>query len=220
MRKVRIRFRKLGRARFISHLDLNRCMARAVRRAGVPVWYTEGFNPHPYLTFALPLSIFYGSVCEAMDVKLDGNMGFEEIKSRLSAQMPEGIEIYDVCEPVMKYADIAFARYKVMLEFDGVGKDALGRAFKELSGRDALEIERPTKHGTRIIDILPYLADVRTSADISDGRIELGAVLPAGQNNVNPSAFALAFGQYAGLTPDIFDATRTEIYNGALEPFK
>ena len=220
MRKVRIRFRKLGRARFISHLDLNRCMARAVRRAEVPIWYTEGFNPHPYITFALPLSIFYCSFCEAMDAKLEGDMSFEEVKSRLSIQMPEGIEIYDIYEPVMKYADITFARYKTLLEFDGVGEDTLGQAFKELSGRDSLEIERPTKHGTRVVDVRPYLTDARTSVCISDGRIELDVVLPAGQNNINPSVFALAFGRYAGMAPDTCDATRIEIYNGALEPFK
>lgn len=220
MRKVRIRFRKLGRSRFISHLDLNRCMARAVRRAGVPVWYTEGFNPHPYITFALPLSIFYGSLCEAMDAKLEGDMSFEEVKSRLSAQMPEGIEIYDIYEPVMKYADVAFARYKTRLEFGGAGAETLQSACDTLTDSGKLDIERTTKHGTRVIDVHQYLTDTRTDITVSDGSVEIDAVLPAGQNNINPSVFASALEKYSGIAPDIEDVTRIEIYNGALEPFR
>ena len=54
---VRLVFSKTGRARYISHLDLNRTMARVLRRAGIPLWYTEGFNKHPYITFAAPLSL-------------------------------------------------------------------------------------------------------------------------------------------------------------------
>ena len=65
---VRVLFSKTGRARYISHLDLNRAMTRAMRRAEIPLWYTEGFNRHAYLTFAAPLSLGTESVCERMDL--------------------------------------------------------------------------------------------------------------------------------------------------------
>lgn len=51
MREVRLRFSKTGRLKYISHLDINRVMSRALKRAGIPLWYTEGFNPHPYMSF-------------------------------------------------------------------------------------------------------------------------------------------------------------------------
>ena len=67
MRNVRIRFSKTGRARYISHLDLSRVMQRSLRRAGIPLWYTEGFNRHPYVTFAAPLSLGFEGLQETMD---------------------------------------------------------------------------------------------------------------------------------------------------------
>ena len=79
---VRIRFSKTGRARYISHLDLNRTMTRAVRRAGLPIWYTEGFNPKPKITFAAPLSIGTESMCEFMDIRLTEKMPAEEAMRR------------------------------------------------------------------------------------------------------------------------------------------
>ena len=57
MREVRLRFSKTGRLKYISHLDINRAMSRALKRAQIPLWYTEGFNPHPYMSFSLPLSL-------------------------------------------------------------------------------------------------------------------------------------------------------------------
>ena len=68
MKDIRIRFEKTGRARYISHLDLTRAMTRAVRRAGLPIWYTEGFNKHPYLTFAAPLSLGFEGTDESLSL--------------------------------------------------------------------------------------------------------------------------------------------------------
>ena len=66
-KEARVFYTKTGRAKYISHLDVTRCFQRALQRAGLSVWYTEGFNPHSYLTFTLPLSLGYESLCESMD---------------------------------------------------------------------------------------------------------------------------------------------------------
>ena len=71
MRSVRLFFKKYGNMKFVSHLDMNRFMIRMVRMSGIPVWYSEGFNPHPYITFALPLSLGFDSDWEIMDIRLD-----------------------------------------------------------------------------------------------------------------------------------------------------
>ena len=78
---IRLVFSKTGKARYISHLDLNRAMIRAVRRARLPVWYTEGFNRHPYVTFAAPLSLGYEGMHETMDLRLEGEMPMGELVS-------------------------------------------------------------------------------------------------------------------------------------------
>ena len=80
MIKVRAVFAKRGRAKYISHLDLNRCMQRVFKRSGIPIWYTEGFNPHIYITFALPLSLGYESGVEIMDFNITEGIPFKDIR--------------------------------------------------------------------------------------------------------------------------------------------
>ena len=109
MREVRIWFVKRGEARYISHLDLNRFMLRALRRTKLPIWYTEGYNPHPYLTFSLPLSLGFESVCESMDLRImQDDCSNEEVFRRLSAAMPESLAILKVTDPLMKQKCIRF----------------------------------------------------------------------------------------------------------------
>lgn len=102
LKTVRIRFSKTGRAKYISHLDLNRAMIRALRRAEIPLWYTEGFNRHPYVTFAAPLSQGYEGLRECMDFRLEEDMPMEELVSRLNAVMPEGLTVLEANEARMK----------------------------------------------------------------------------------------------------------------------
>ena len=83
MRCVRIWFDKLGEVRYISHLDLMRCFTRAIRRAKIPLWFTEGFNPRPYMQFALPLSLGMQSVCESVDIRVEGEITNGEIEKKL-----------------------------------------------------------------------------------------------------------------------------------------
>ena len=79
MKNVRILFSKTGRAKYVSHLDLVRAMTRAVRRANIPLWYTEGFNRHPYLTFASPLSLGYEGLRESVDIRMEEAFPFDEL---------------------------------------------------------------------------------------------------------------------------------------------
>lgn len=218
MQAVRIRFKKQGNARYISHLDLNRCMLRAIRRAGLPLWYTQGFNPHPYITIALPLSIFYESGCEVMDARLAEDIPFNEVKDRLSAQMPEGIEVYDAYEPLMKVGDIAFARWDAILEFELNDAVKLNEIVNNLLQNETVIIEKLTKHGVRRCDIRPFLD--RTCIFAEDGLIRFDITLPAGQETINPSCIEAAISDYEGIKPDFSRICRTAILNTQLEQFR
>ena len=89
MLKIRTVYEKRDRAKYISHLDLNRCMQRAFRRAKLPIWYSEGFNPRLYLMFPLALSLGFESMCEIMDFNLREPVPFAELQDRLNAVLPE-----------------------------------------------------------------------------------------------------------------------------------
>lgn len=219
MRTVRIRFTKTGRAKYISHLDLNRCMMRALRRAGVPVWFTQGFNPHPHIVFALPLSIFFESDCEVMDIRVEDGMTDGEIAGRLAAQMPEGIEITKAAPPVMPAGDIAFAEYRLSLDFGGKTAAELRRVLETLAGSETIPVEKATKHRQTEIDVAPYWHAAEIA--VSDGEMTVRTRLPASpQENINPSILVTAMEKVTGLKPDFEQIKRTGIFNDKGVPFE
>ena len=99
---VRVFWKKEGRIKYISHLDINRCMARALKRSRLPVWHTLGFNPHIYTTFALPLALGYESECESVDFRLTEQVPMREVVDRLNAVFPEGMAAYHAAPAVQK----------------------------------------------------------------------------------------------------------------------
>jgi radical SAM-linked protein len=217
MLAIRVQFKKEGRAKYISHLDLNRCMQRALRRASIPVWQTQGFNPHPYIVFAMPLSIFYESDCEIMDARLDGEMTFDAVKGSLADQMPEGIVINAVTLPQMKLADIGFAAYSVTLDFDSKAREELDSIVAGILARGEVIIEKSTKRSTIDINVKQYFESAKIQT--FDGGIDIRVVLPAGsQENLNPSCIVAAVEKY-GVAPDFERIRRLQIFNKDMQAF-
>lgn len=184
--RVRAIFEKKGRAKYISHLDLNRCMLRTFRRSGLPIWYTEGFNPHPYYAFALALSLGYESSCEILDFNLNEEIPFDKIRDRLNAVMPEGLRILSVAEQKMKITAIAKAEYT--FSFETADPKKLLVDIDSLIGSETILIEKKTKRGVKTVDIKPDMEIV--SREISENSIKMTIRLPAGtQTNYNPTLF-------------------------------
>ena len=189
MRSVRIWFAKLDMARFISHLDLNRCMSRAVRRASIPLWYTEGFNPHPYMNFSLALPLGIESVAESMDIKVNGDITNDELKSKLNAVMPSGIKILRVTEPVMKANKIAYAEYEIKIDVNNDDVYTVESWIKNCLSQKYLGASKMGKSGGKKIEKEINLIDYIKSFDInfSGKTIGLDTYLKAGTNdNLNP----------------------------------
>lgn len=183
MIKLRAIFEKKGRAKYISHLDLNRCMLRIFRRSGLPIWYTEGYNPHPYFSFALALSLGFESSCEVLDFNLNEDMPFDEVMNRLNAVMPEGMRILAVGEPRLKITEIAGAEYSVSLETENPEK--LRTEMEKLLSGESILIEKKTKKGIKTVDLKPSVELLSMTAEESELRLILR--LPAGtQTNFNP----------------------------------
>ena len=191
MRSVRINYSKSGRAIYISHLDLNRMMSRALRRAKLPMWYTEGFNPHPYITFALPLSLGQSSDCEFMDIRIEGDMTNDEVRSRLEEVLPEGFDIISVYEPVHDAKEIAKAMYfvKVIFADENEAKLFVQRA-EELVNGEELIAEKSGKKGHRKVmkqvNLIDYIYDIKITS--TENAVNLQCTLAAGNtNNLNPA---------------------------------
>ncbi len=178
---IRIKFSKTGRLRYISHLDLCRTMMPAMIRAGIPIWYTEGFNPHPKMVFTQPLPLFAESECEYLDIKITESMSFDEIKERLNAALADGICVSEVYEPESKFTEIAYAQYSIsgIAVTDEMLKSVLA---------GAIEIEKRTKSGKlQVVDIAPKIKSAEVTGD------ELFCVLDAsGESYLNPDMLCRA----------------------------
>ncbi len=185
MRCVRIWFAKTGRAKYISHLDLMRCMTRAVRRAKIPLWYTEGFNPHPYLNFLLPLSLGVEGLNEPLDIRIEGDIDNEEIKLRLNDVLPEGIHVTRVTDPYLKAGDIAFAEYEIVFEKSENAAEKLEKAMT--SGELVCEKTGKVK-GRKCVKQVNVSENIKKySICENDDNVKVNVILPGGnEKNVNP----------------------------------
>lgn len=188
MRCVRVWFKKMGMSRYVSHLDLMRAMTRSVRRAEVPLWYTEGYNPHPYLTFALPLSLGMESLYESMDMRIEGESTNEEIFGLLKGSMPPGIEIVSVEDPIDDPKTIAFGEFDLF--FDCEDTKALTALIEEMLSKEELIVQKLGKQGRKKvlkdINLLEFLKESKLSS--SGNRVKLTVVFPAGSTtNINPT---------------------------------
>ena len=194
MKNVRIWFEKKGSARFISHLDLTRCMTRALRLSRLPVWYTQGFNPRVYMAFAMPLSLGAYGEKECMDIRLTEEMPEEEICMHL----PEGLPVRGAAEPVYRLEDAAWADYELFLEAgDPAG---LMDKLQALLAQETIPVMKHTKKGEREMDIRPYFQgmEIHREEDGVSGRVRLPC---STAGSVNPALLLDALGQYTGEEP-------------------
>ena len=181
MKNVRLYFKKTGDARFISHLDTVRFITRLIRRAGLPVWYTEGFNPHLYITFALPLSLGFESEYELADIRLnDDNFPLSDICEKLNQNSTPSFIFLRAEEPKSKLSDLCFADFSVWFEDRN-----LVLPLKKFLSSEEITVEKKTKKGDiKSVDIKPDIK--RFSVSEEDGTA-LNITLPAGPNkNINP----------------------------------
>lgn len=207
---VRLVYEKCGRAKYISHLDLMRAMQRAIKRAKLPVWYTQGFNPHIYIMFPLTLSLGFESRVEVMDIALLEDMDFEEVRARLNAQMPEGMRIVSCAKPVYKHTQITHARYNVRFTADRPPEVCM-ELFEDMLSKEKIEIEKRTKKKTvNLVDIRPSINAVNIA--VKDGAVEAELILPAGVNfSLNANVVIDTFLGMYGLTGDSICIERTKI---------
>lgn len=214
MRNVRIIYKKKSLLKFVSHLDMNRFMTRVLRRTNIPFWYTEGFNTHLYINFALPLSLGFESDYEVMDLKItDDDYSFAKMRAQLDRVMPKYIEIVSVAAPWMKNAEIAFAEFYIVFENADFTK-----TLHNFLSRQEILMEKKNKKG--VIKTV-NLAEKIKQYDIlcENGKTVLKITLPAGSSdNINPVLLLDAIKNENGYLPN-YDIIRHSVLNENLELF-
>lgn len=140
-------FEKVGTARFISHLDLMRLFQRAFKRAGLPLTHTQGFNPRPSVSIALPLSLGAESHCELLDFDLESPVPLEDIRNRLNAALIDGIRVREVYDNGAKIKYLALLQSRLTLEYDGGIPAGAESAIGQLFARETLVLEKKNRNG-------------------------------------------------------------------------
>lgn len=179
-----LRYEKTENVKYVSHLDFVRMFGRALRRAHLPIAYSEGFNPHPLLGFALPLSVGYTSECEILEIALTEEIPPEEIMERLNNVLPCGVRILSAHEGKSNMKKLDIALYQVFPE-----KTPQGIA--EFLAMENILIEKKTKSGIKETDIRPDIKNIKVTL----GKIEM--TLSAGSRaNLKPEVVIAAMNKY------------------------
>ena len=220
MIKCRILFEKVGRAKYISHLDLMRTFQHSFIRAGIRIKHTEGFNPHPYISIALPLQLGCESLCELLDIQLEDGDEIETIPERLNPWLPEGVRALSAAAPEGKVGQLRRVRCAAELVYDDGNAAARLEGLRELFARPSLVIEKKTKRGVGELDLAPNIGDVKLE-EASETVLRLEAVVSAMEPTVNPSNLTDAVTRNApALTPDFARYRRLEVYDAEMRVFR
>lgn len=188
MREVRLRFCKQGRLKYISHLDINRALSRAFRRADIPLWFTEGYNPHAYMSFSLPLSLGVESLCEYVDIRLIDEISNDEIKKRMNDVLPANLKILDVYDDFRDSSEIMYSDYVFKISFLDCEKAA--EKIKSVFEQSEILAQKKAKQGRKKVlkdvDIKQYIDKYNIS--VRDNLVVINVRLMAGnEKNLNPT---------------------------------
>lgn len=210
----RLLFTKTGSAVWMSHLDLMRLFQRAFKRAGLHLTHTQGYNPRPSVSIALPLSVGTQSVCELLDFELnDENINYQTIRTQLNRVLVQGVEVLDVYENEKKIRDLAYLRCEVVLHYDVEIPCGAQKAIQELFSRSELMVVKKTKNGPKDQDIIPMIRNIRVSS-ARESALVICALVCCQNPTLNPSQLVQAIHenvpQYA---PDHITYRRLEIYD-------
>lgn len=218
----RLLFSKTGRAKYISHLDLMRTFQRAFARASIQIKHTEGFNPHPFVSIALPLSVGYSSECEILEFGLVGGCTREELPQQLTAAMPEGIVIHQCYEAQAKLKDLAYVNYVMTLEYEEGRPMGAEVALRELLDRESVVLRKRSKKaksGFTEVDIIPLIKSWQLEGERDS--LSLNAVLSAQNPGLNPELIRAAFCEECPqFTPDFVSFHRRGILTAGLSNFR
>lgn len=219
---ARLLFEKTGNAVWISHLDLMRLFQRAFKRAGLPLKHTQGFNPRPSVSIALPLSVGVESSCELLDFDLDGMSitDYEALCRDLNAALIEGVRVLQAYEAGRKLRELSLLACEVTLEYDAGIAPGTVEAISALFLRETLPVTKKSKNGPVEQDIIPLIKKLSVSA-ADRCTVKINALICCQNPSMNPMQLAQAVERYLpDRRPDFSKCRRVELYDAEQEIFR
>ena len=214
-----IRFGKQPRLRFISHLDLQRFFQRAVNRTGLPIAYTQGFNPHPVMSIGSALALGWTSEYEVIDIKLSAPMGRKRTEDAVRAALPEDLPVLEVRMVDDKHpapmAQVRQAEYRI--ELMGESAPAVIDSIDDFMKRDTVTAVKKTKSGEKEINARPLVIDLKPDPNGFTARLMLTE-----RDSIKPDLLIALLSDMAGVEPPEARIHRTlllgEDPEGSLRP--
>ena len=214
-------FEKTGNAVWISHLDLMRVFQRAFKRAGLHLTHTQGFNPRPSVSIALPLSVGIESRCELLDFDLEGEkLDNGLIMEKLNESLVEGVRVLQVYDSGAKIGRIAYLDCIVTMEYDRQLPEDAVQQMEHLFRKEELIVEKKGKNGITEQNISPMIRHLEVLQN-SQREISLKALVCCQNPTLNPMQLAAAIEKYLpDLAPDFTACSRVEIYDTENKVFR
>lgn len=197
LKAYRMFFSKTGRAKYISHLDLVRCLTRTFYKTGIPVWHTQGYNPRIYMSFPLPLSLGFVGLRESFDFRLeDDEFDPNAVRELMNQQLPEGLFFERVSQPLDDPMRIAWAAYHIYIELS-IPPEQLESRVKEYFTQKEILCLKKSKQQEKVIDIAPHMQLRALETYNNELRIDL--LMAAGNTlNLNPALFIGSLESFLG----------------------
>ena len=211
MGKLRLVFRKEGRAVYISHLDLLRTFQRIFLREGLVLRHSQGFHPHPIVSFALPLSVGQSSQCEILDFELTEDHDGSGFVERFNRFMPDGIRAVDCYVPEKPVRDLKTLHAEVKFIYDNGVPAGAREELERLFSAESVVISKRTKRKEMAdVDIRPMIEKLAISED--EGLLRVDAHVIAQNPGLNPALLESAVARYLPhLKPDFVTVHRLEM---------
>lgn len=216
MNILRVEYAITDQAAFLSHLEVMKTFERTIRRARVPIAFSEGFNPHPKLAIAAPLSVGIAGKREYLDIELRDEIGTKDFLERMNENLPEGFEVLKArllpkTKPLM--AVINAASYRIQLDADKIDSIALREAIKTFLEQQSILVERKTQKGIKSIDVRKGVYEIKVSFSVLSFDLEMLLAM-GNEGNVRPNEVMRAIFDYInGVSEEVIEEiVRTGLY--------
>ena len=210
---LRALFVKTGEAVYISHLDLMRVFQRTFARADLHLTHTQGYNPRPSVSIAMPLSLGVSSRCELLDFELDGqDIPCDEIGDRLNEKLIPGVRVLNVYDNGRKVRDLSLLHCTVTLEYDTGVSEEMSAEISALFRRDSLLVTKKGKNGPTQQDSIPMIR--RSEVRAGEREIVLDALICCQNPSLNPAQLTAAISRYLPeYAPDFSKTARVNLFD-------
>ncbi len=221
---LRFRFSRGPELKYIAHLDMLRLFERAIKRAGLPVAYTQGFNPRQKLVFGLPIAVGLTSSSEYADIEFDQDISTDDYIQGLNAHLPEGVRVMEATafsgkDNIMN--QVASAKYELSFTTeDELSHFALENMVRDFLAKEEIMVMKKSKKGLKPVNIRPLIYSLTVRKAEKKSCI-LDAFLSAGaENNLRPDLLMEAFQKETGMTIRVDAMHRTALFASLMNEWK